>query len=104
MILKALTDLDIPKIKKWAVHRSDGLLFRESLGDDKGEAIHRFIAKKHPTVPSVKHFEVFINYWNKVHGYTCNEVFITYEEFISLVNEKQDGKTVQTLQPSRSHK
>lgn len=91
MILKSFTDIVSPTIKKWAVHRGDGLLLKHTIADSKLEAMRKFLARKHSDAASLTQtgIELRWRFWGKYND--VNEMNLTFEQYHALVNENPNG-------------
>src|SRR5687767_3688596 len=91
MTLKSFSDIQALTIKKWAVHRADGLLLKFTLADTRLGALEKFLKRKYPATiiftPTL--IEKLWRYWHKFND--VNELNLTSEQFHALVNENPHG-------------
>lgn len=90
MTLKSLADISSPTIKKWAVHRGDGLLLKHTLADTRNGALEKFLSKKHKgMILTPSRIELLWRFWSKYND--VNEMHLTFEQHHALVNENPNG-------------
>lgn len=90
MNLKSFADITSPTIKKWAVHRGDGILLKWTLADSRLGALEKFLKRKYPaTIITPLFIERVWPYWHQYND--VNQINLTYEQFHALVNENANG-------------